>query len=89
MAQFRGTIQGQRGEASRLGTKSSGLRVEAASWSGKIVVELRHDAKSGKDYFEVRQEKHHGQGFSAPIAKGYFGEAPDEFKAFYMTELGL
>ena len=32
MARFRGTIHGQRGEASRLGTASSGLTVKANGW---------------------------------------------------------
>ena len=43
MARFRGTLQGSRGEASRLGDTNSGLRVEACSWSGKIVVVLDSD----------------------------------------------
>lgn len=42
MAQFRGTIQGQRGLASRLGTKDSGLVVTANGWDTGVTVELVH-----------------------------------------------
>jgi len=47
MAQFRGTIQGCRGEVSRLGGKESGLRVTANGWHIGIRVELDH--VNGKD----------------------------------------
>ena len=33
MAEFRGTVQGNRGEASRLGHKSSGLTTECNTWN--------------------------------------------------------
>jgi len=48
MARFRGTIQGSRGEASRLGDKKSGLRVDANGWhvGGQIIM----DAKGDTDY---------------------------------------
>ena len=42
MAQFRGTIQGNRGRASRLGTKNSGLSVSANGWHIGVRVELDH-----------------------------------------------
>jgi hypothetical protein len=73
MAHFRGTIQGARGMASRLGHKSSGLTIEAASWSGKIVTELRHNAKTGEDEYTIYQTTHHGHGISRPIASGVIG----------------
>lgn len=38
MARFRATIVGNRGEASRLGTGSSGLRVTANGWHGGVTV---------------------------------------------------
>ena len=51
MAQFRGTIQGTRGEASRLGTKSSGLTVTANGWDTGVRVELDHE--TGQDRVTV------------------------------------
>lgn len=54
MAQFRGTVQGNRGEAHRLGHKKEGLRTTAYGWQGGIVVDLHYDDISGRDYATVR-----------------------------------
>lgn len=51
MAHFRGTIHSNRGIASRLGTKKSGLRVSANGWSVGIDVNLSH--VDGKDTVTV------------------------------------
>jgi len=51
MAQFRGIIQGSRGEASRLGGKSSGLRAVCNGWHKGVTVIARH--KDGKDIFNI------------------------------------
>ncbi len=42
MAQFRATIEGTRGPASRLGTKDSGLLVTANGWNIGVRVDLDH-----------------------------------------------
>ena len=69
MAQFRGTTQGTSGEASRLGTKNSGLVSEAAGWGGKIVSQVFH--RDGLDYFKVSIEPHQNSGGkSTVIAEG-------------------
>jgi hypothetical protein len=49
MAHFRGTLQGMKGEASRYGSKASGMRVTANGWDIGATVELSHDPKTGKD----------------------------------------
>lgn len=49
MAHFYGTIKGQRGQASRLGGKTSGLETYAASWQGAVSVRLWVDEATGKD----------------------------------------
>jgi hypothetical protein len=55
MARFFGTLQGGRGEATRLGHASSGLRVTAASWSGKVCVQAYADEpRNGGDVDCVR-----------------------------------
>lgn len=51
MAHFRARIQGHNGEASRLGTKESGLFAEINGWEIGVRVKLRH-TKDG-DYAEV------------------------------------
>lgn len=38
MAQFRATIQGNRGEASRLGTKTDGIITDTNAWAGGVRV---------------------------------------------------
>lgn len=53
MAQFRGVVQGQRGEVSRLGGKSSGLTVKANGWDCGIEVRASYDTESGEDRFTV------------------------------------
>jgi len=70
MAHFYGTLQGGRGEASRLGHKSSGLQVRAASWQGSVCVYLEHDEKTGEDIATVRLEPWHGQGKSRILYQG-------------------
>lgn len=68
MAHFRGTLQGHRGDASRLGSKASGLQVSAASWQGSVVVYLTED--NGIDYAHVALAPHHGKGESRVLYSG-------------------
>ncbi len=70
MAHFFAAIQGHRGEASRLGTKRSGLDATAASWQGSVSVRLWHDAKTGRDMARVSLEPWHGAGVSRSL---YYG----------------
>lgn len=53
MAQFRATIEGSRGMASRLGTKKSGLDVRINGWNDGLRVTAYFDEETGKDVFEV------------------------------------
>jgi hypothetical protein len=73
MAHFRGIIKGSRGEASRLGTKHTGIRVEAQSWQGKVVVQLRHNATTGQDIAEVFLQPHEGGGIGRALYTGPVG----------------
>lgn len=52
MAHFYGTVQGARGQASRLGHKNSGLTTVAASYSGAVRTRLWTNDK-GDDMVEV------------------------------------
>lgn len=52
MARFRATIEGQRGQASRLGSKTSGLFVTANGWDRGVSVVVRVDT-DGLDHFYV------------------------------------
>lgn len=71
MAHFYGTVQGHRGEASRLGTAASGLNVKATSWQGAVAVHLY--TRDGIDYARVSLAKHYGAGrdvvlFNGPVS---------------------
>lgn len=51
MAQFRATVKGSRGEASRLGHKSTGITARINGWESGITVYARHIG--GHDCFIV------------------------------------
>lgn len=51
MAQFRATIKGQRGQASRLGGKASGMVATVNGWHKGVRVEAIHE--NGEDFFRV------------------------------------
>ncbi len=53
MAHFIGYIKGQRGEASRLGSKKSGLDATANGWHIGARICLRHNDETGKDELTV------------------------------------
>ena len=43
MSEFYGQVLGNRGPASRGGSRSSGIHVSAQSWDGSVQVRLRYD----------------------------------------------
>ena len=51
MAHFYAAIKGTRGEASRLGTKVSGIRGTTTGWNAGVRVWGEH--RNGKDHFEI------------------------------------
>jgi len=53
MAHLYGTLEGNRGMVSRLGTKKSGLTTVAASWGGAVQVDLWHDKDNNVDMADV------------------------------------
>jgi hypothetical protein len=53
MAHFYGTLQGNRGKATRMGTRKSGIETYAAGWGGAIRVTVFEDEDSKQDCFEV------------------------------------
>lgn len=72
MAAFYGSVQGQRGGASRLGSKKSGITTVAASWAGAI--ETRVFDMEGESHFVVEQRPWKGSGVSEVLASGKVGE---------------
>ena len=52
MAQFQGTVSGGRGEASRPGTKNSGIVTHAKGWNSGVEVHGYVD-ENGQDKFDI------------------------------------
>lgn len=78
MSHFYGVLNGNRGRATRQGTKQSGLKTIAASWKGCITMELYID-EQGRDCFVVRQDTWHSVGIMQEIAKGIIGVSSEEY----------
>ena len=72
MAAFYGSVKGNRGEATRLGSKGSGVTTIAASWAGSI--ETRVFDMEGESHFVVEQRPWQGSGVSEVLASGKVGE---------------
>lgn len=53
MARYRGTVRGGRGEASRLGHKTTGLTTVAKSWHGIIETRLYYHPRLKIDWARV------------------------------------
>jgi hypothetical protein len=53
VAQFRATIQGNRGEASRLGSKTSGIHATINGWNIGVTVDILSNQQTGKDEIRV------------------------------------
>jgi hypothetical protein len=53
MAHFRAVIKGSRGEASRLGSKASGIDSKVSGWNGGVRVKARNNPMDGQDVFHI------------------------------------
>lgn len=58
MAQFQSDIQGHRGQASRLGSKASGITANVRSWEGQITVAMWHNERENCDYVSIYSGPH-------------------------------
>ena len=74
MAQFYGSVQGSRGEASRLGGKESGLEVSATAWGGGVFARLWHE--KGIDMIRACLRPHRQHGDTHTERCLYYGPAP-------------
>lgn len=69
MSHFYGTLQGSRGEATRCGTKNSGVTTHAPGWRGAIRVDVYE--RDGVDRFDVVRQAWQGSGGnSVTLASG-------------------
>ncbi len=70
MAHFCGTVQGSRGEVSRLGGKDSGIETYAASWRGAVRVQAYYDEATKTDCAVVCLEPWRGHGTHRELWRG-------------------
>ena len=70
MSHFYGVLEGSRGQATRCGTKRSGMQATAASWRGAVDVRLWHDEETGEDCYSVSLIPWHGHGRSQELSSG-------------------
>jgi hypothetical protein len=66
VAHFRAVIKGQRGVASRLGTKNSGISTLLQTWGWDVSVSVKHDASTKQDMALVEIVQH-GTGKRIPL----------------------
>ena len=74
MSHFYGRVTGNRGPATRCGSKVSGYHTVAASWDGAIEVRLSYDPKTDASHYVVYQSKWYGRGVEREISRGTVGE---------------
>ena len=77
MSHFYGTLNGSHGQATRQGTKESGLKTVAASWNGCITTYLYIDLQ-GRDCFVIEQDTWQGVGVQEVIAHGHIGHKKED-----------
>ena len=62
MAQYRGTVQGNRSMTSRLGHKTTGLTTECNGWDIGVRCYAYYDEETGKDVIEITKTSGSGYG---------------------------
>lgn len=72
MSHFYGTLQGNRGEATRQGSKKSGIETSTASWEGAIHTRAFYNEETGNDWVRVTLGQWMGRGQS-PSKILYYG----------------
>lgn len=70
MSHFYGSAQGNKGEATRCGTKNSGYVTEAASWEGAVRVELWYNEDKEENWASVSLIPWYGSGKNILLYKG-------------------
>lgn len=79
MAHFRGTVQGNRSETSRLGTKSSGLESHLNGWDLGVSVFLDYSIEDARDIATIKITRGSSY-YSEEIVIGKFAIVNDKIK---------
>lgn len=67
MAHFRAVIKGNRGEASRLGTKRSGVYARLQTWGHDLVLNMHHDEEGQGDWVTIEIAPHDSSGHAVRV----------------------
>ena len=70
MSHFYGTVQGNRGEATRGGSKNSGLTTNTASWEGAVMSHVWYNEEKGEDWVTVCLRPWQGVGSNIDLYRG-------------------
>ena len=79
MAHFRSTIGGNRGEASRLGTKNSGMMTECNGWNLGATCRIDYNEKKERDEVSVTLTRGSGHGGSEFLGTWYLNHKTRKF----------
>jgi hypothetical protein len=80
MSHFYGTLNGNRGEATRCGSKDSGMTTYCASWSGAVHCQAHYNEKTDEDWVLVELVPWHGHGTNKVLYDGPISGAEDALK---------
>ena len=80
MSHFYGVVEGSRGKATRCGTKSSGIKVQAAGWHGAVEVQV-FQGINGEDRYHIWAIPWPDNGEHITIAEGRL-DANDKREGF-------
>ena len=78
MSHFYSVIQGNRGQATRCGTKDSGVTAITASWTGAIRTDLWYAPEDEVNRYTILMIPWHGVGTTRIIKSGIVGEYGDD-----------
>ena len=73
MADFYGTLQGNRGQATRMGTKKTGIETYTASWKGAVRAHAYYNSAKKTDWVRVELTPWQGNGISKVLYEGPIG----------------
>ncbi len=79
MAHFRSVIRGQRGEASRLGSKQSGMMAHVDGWHTGVTVHIHH--VDGEDRIEIYRTTGSDPSGARSLIAHWSDDQPTEYPA--------
>ena len=75
MSHFYGTLQGNRREETRCGSKNSGMKTYCASFDGAVTCHAYYDEEKGCDMVRVEKTTWLGKGENKLLYQGVIGKS--------------